>query len=157
MAWQDPATHHKDTVFDDELDGNDFDVPPDLLVELHMEEIVAGLEPPNQSKKDKVFTDIIKQPAEGEVRLEGRTVFRGNIKCGCLNFLLHWEPAAMAANCMLHSNCYITSPLLPGNDGKGPSEDDLVCWLGDGPCYRTGADHSALRPAGSYEKRRRKT
>lgn len=88
MAWQDPATHHKDTVFDDELDGNDFDVPPDLLVELHMEEIVAGLEPPNQSKKDKVFTDIIKQPAEGEVRLEGRTVFRGNIKCGCLNFFV---------------------------------------------------------------------
>lgn len=147
--------------FDDVLDGNDIDLPlpPDLLVELHMEEAIAGEEHPNQSKKtkDKVFTDIIKQPVEGDVRLEGRTVFRGSIKCGCLNFLLHWEPAAMAANCMLHSNCYITSPLLAGDGGKGPSEDDLVRWLGEGPCYRTGADHLALRPAGSYEKRRRKT
>ncbi len=158
MTWQDLPTDNKDPFipFDDVLDEDDFDMPPDLLIELHMEEVTAGIENSKNSKKEKVFTDIIKQPVEGEVRLDGRMVFRGNIKCGCLNYLLHWQPAAMAANCMLHSDCYITSPLVDDN-GNGPSEDDLVRWLGEAPCYRTGADHLALRPAGSYEKRRRKT
>ena len=92
---------------------------------------------------------IVRLPMSGHIRRVGNQVFNGDTKCGAIRYLTHWEPMAFAANCCVHgSNCYVTLPLLTGD------EDALVQWLGQAYCFRNAEEHRGIAPPLAYERRR---
>ena len=135
--------------------GDDFSEEVlDLLTELEMENVWGSSVRSEKnsdarapSRKEKIFSDVIKQPLPDDIRREGRNVFCGPTKCGHIAYLTHWTPAAIVATCNLHTDCFVSCPLVSGD------EDSLVQWLGEAVCFSSGSDHSACRPRGSYNKR----
>eukprot|EP00435_Cladocopium_sp_Y103_P056639 s14_g19.t1 len=138
---------------------------PDALVEL-MEEVAdislgdsvdmeegpdGSAESVQKGKPDSDLADlVVKAPLLGEIVRKGNEVLCGGSKCGTMSYLLHWNPAAIAANCAIHENCFVTSPLV----GEVVSEDSLVHWLGQAFCFRSAAEHVSCAPLGTYHRRR---
>ena len=157
---------HKDITEEEQLLGlgelsESFEAVTDLVSELFLENTFENgtSDPENKSlsgsrtkrsstvQTEKIFTDVITQPLPGEITREGRYVLCGTVRCGTVSYLTHWSPPAIVAACALHSDCCVSVPLIDGD------EDSLVKWLGEAVCYKSGSDHSACRPKGSYNKR----
>lgn len=101
------------------------------------------------NQEDDLDSVIFKAPLAGEIKRVGHQIFCSDAKCGNLSYLLHWDPPAVAANCCVHANCYITSPLLETDD------DEMVSWLGQAYCFKNSSDHVSMAPKGSYNRRQR--
>lgn len=94
---------------------------------------------------DSIF---IKLPLPGEIRKIGNAVYCGEQKTGQIQYLVHWEPAAIAVNCSFHgSNCFVTCPLI------GCDEDALIRWVGEAPCFVSADDHGKQVPKNCYHRR----
>ena len=134
-------------------------VCPDALLEIMEEmcvedEFAANQDPDSNSSTaskrkphanlDKV---VVKLPLAGEITSKGRHIFCAGSQCGSISYLTHWSPPAMAGNCSVHSNCYVTCPLLTGD------ENSLIQWVGSAFCYRNADDHGKSAPKGSYHRR----
>ena len=134
---------------------------PDALVEL-MDEVAeinvddsgnmdgADESAPTGSSSDPVADLVVKAPLPGQIVRKGNEILCGGSRCGTLSYLLHWSPAAIAANCAVHENCFVTSPLA----GDVVSEDALVHWVGQAFCFRSGAEHVSCAPQGPYHRRK---
>ena len=133
-----------------------------LMAELHLDHAFEAdeVEVPASSsagKKHKAAADtvhvadaslVVKQPLVGTIARVGNNVFCSGLKTGTINYLTHWEPAAVAANCSIHGGgCYYTTPLLSCN------EDEIVRWLGEASCYSDAGDHMACAPSTAYTRR----
>ena len=90
---------------------------------------------------------VIKLPLAGEIVCKGRQIFCSGSRCGSISYLTHWDPPAMADNCSVHSNCYVTCPLVTGD------EDAIIKWVGSAFCFRNAEDHGKSTPKGSYHRR----
>ena len=129
------------------------DVCPDALLEL-MEELAMDQDGPSAAsdvadKPSGESTDlVVTAPMTGAISRKGNEVYCGDTKCGSISYLVHWNPAAMAGNCLVHSNCYVTCPLLGGD------EDELTHWVGRAFSFRNAEEHGACRPKGSYHRRK---
>ncbi len=138
---------------------------PDALVEL-MEEVcvedmcehLAATEGSGPGKKTKGNPNpkptekvVVKAPLLGEITRIGNEVLCGGSKCGTLSYLIHWRPPALAANCTVHTDCFVTCPLIAGDNAF---EDGLTNWLGQAYCFSDRQNHCACAPKGSYQRRR---
>lgn len=124
-------------------------VCPDALLAVFEEIGIGSLDTDDAS--DKLAGNnaaVFKAPLPGEIRRVGNEVLCGDAKCGTLAYLVHWNPAAIAANCVVHSNCYLTAPLIDSD------EDSLIRWLGEGFCFRSAEDHRSCAPKGCYSSRK---
>ena len=104
------------------------------------------------SKRDAASIDldavVIKAPLKGEIIRRGNHVFNNACKCGSISYLLHWSPPAISGTCAVHADCFLTCPLLTGD------EDSIVRWLGEAFCFQNAAHHGTAAPPGSYHRRR---
>lgn len=91
---------------------------------------------------------VVKAPLAGEICRKGNIVYCNGSKCGSISYLLHWSPAAISGTCAVHTDCFMTCPLLTGD------EDSIVRWLGEAYCFQNAADHGTATPPGSYHRRR---
>ena len=141
--------------FEDEDDGLE-GIGPDELLDL-LEE--ANAEPEgdeddgpaaNKDSENRFDNVVFKAPMDGKISRKGADVYCGDMRCGSISYLIHWNPAAYSANCRIHANCYVTMPLV----GPDSDEDLLVGWLGSAPSFRTGEDHGLCAPKGSYHRRK---
>ena len=90
---------------------------------------------------------VVKLPLAGDITLVGRQVFCAGSRCGSISFLTHWDPPAMSGHCAVHPNCFVTCPLVTGD------QDALVKWIGSAFCFRSADDHGKSTPKGSYHRR----
>ena len=124
-------------------------VCPDALLAVFEEIGIGSLDTDDAS--DKLAGNnaaVFKAPLPGEIRRVGNEVLCGDAKCGTLAYLVHWNPAAIAANCVVHSNCYLAAPLIDSD------EDSLIRWLGEGFCFRSAEDRRSCAPKGCYSSRK---
>jgi hypothetical protein len=80
----------------------------------------------------------------------GNKFYRGGHYMGRISYLLQWDPISIAAFCCRHDDCNITGPLGELQEG------DVSNWLFDGGSYASSAEHVAARPAGAFNKRKRR-
>ena len=129
------------------------EVCPDAFMEL-MEELAVDQDDPSLASDatgkspDERSDFVVAAPLTGEISRRGNEIFCGDAKCGSISYLVHWNPAAMAGNCLVHSNCYVTCPLL------GADDDELIRWVGRAFSFRNAEEHGACRPRGAYHRRK---
>ena len=138
------------------LDAADPEPLLELLSELEVPDEENDGDMPQGKKRRKTGADnadeddsiFIKLPLPGEIRKVGNTVFCGEQKAGQIQYLVHWEPAAIAVNCSIHgSTCFVTCPLV------GCDEDALIRWVGEAPCFVSADDHGKHVPKNCYHRR----
>ena len=101
-----------------------------------------------EKSPDESSDFVVTAPLTGVISRKGNEIYCGDTKCGSISYLVHWNPAAMAGNCLVHNNCYVTCPLIGGDN------DELTHWVGRAFSFRNAEEHGACRPKGSYHRRR---
>lgn len=127
------------------VDGFD-DAIADLVAEMECDNIFSTFRG-EKSETESAEDVVVRVFHTEEIKLCGNTVFAGDVKCGTLSWLVHWDPPAIAANCTVHSGCYCTAPIHF-------DEQELVQWLGQAISYKDGQAHGRFVPKGTYNKRR---
>lgn len=94
---------------------------------------------------------VVKLPLERPITRQGSSVFYGPTRVGTMSYLVHWSPAAVSANCLIHEDCFFTAPMLGEH---APTDDTIVQWLGEAMCFKCAADHVSHAPEGAYNRRR---
>ena len=130
------------------------DALAELMDELCVDDALSDHDTKNESSKKRNASNldldeiVVRAPLAGEICRKGNNVFCNGSKCGSISYLLHWSPAAISGTCAVHADCFMTCPLLTGD------EDSIVRWLGEAYCFRNSADHGTAVPPGSYHRRR---
>ena len=89
------------------------------------------------------------QPSPPPTR-KGNTIFSGDVRCGSIHYLFHWDPPAFSGKCCLHGpRCYVTGDL------NKVSDEEMSEWLQRGLECSSADEHLALKPKDSYNQRRR--
>ena len=89
------------------------------------------------------------QPSPPPTR-KGNTIFSGDVRCGSIHYLFHWDPPAFSGKCCLHGpRCYVTGDL------NKVSDEEMSEWLQRGLECSSAEEHLALKPKDSYNQRRR--
>lgn len=131
------------------------------LEELLSEEVVNAAEEPEPAADEPKPEDADSQtqsaaadpspvqPTPPPTR-KGNTIFSGNVRCGSIHYLFHWDPPSFSGKCCLHgSRCYVTADL------NKVSDEAMSEWLQGGLECSSADEHLALKPKDSYNQRRR--
>ena len=147
--WQ--ANDNEDATAGDS-EQEEFESFHELMTEMDCEDYFT--ETSKGKGKAKVVEEIVKVALPGQIERVGNSIYCAGHRVGTINYGVHWQPPAMAANCAVHgSSCYFTSPLV-GDDSV--AEDEIVDWLGQAMTFRTGEDHMAFAPSSAYNKRQKR-
>ena len=79
------------------VDGFD-DAIADLVAEIECDNIFSTFRG-EKSETESAEDVVVRVFHTEEIKLCGNTVFAGDVKCGTLSWLVHWDPPAIAANC----------------------------------------------------------